>query len=251
VRALITPRAGCPIWRRASCQGAVIIKVPSSACPGPLILRWRDAPTPRTKSSAKLRLIVTALAMVGLAWCPRQRQPRALCWSKRRAGRSFRLGAAKEGAPGLSSRAVFNKRPSYGRFVLRSDAPPGLVPSGVLLEPPPAQRPPPRPTGRRHCARSFPPTTSALAPAPAAAPGLSRWAETRSRRPRPPFMGSPALTATSAPPALPRRSPASPCWQSGQLASGAHRWRRRGLFSTHPPRTAEAWRARRRRRGNL
>jgi len=108
--------------------------MPPSTRPGLLVLRWRDAPTPRTKSSAKLRLIVTALAAYGVFWCARLRQPRALWRSKRRAGRSFKLLAAKEGAPGYGRRAFFNERSSYGRFVLRSGAPPGLeswCPSGA------------------------------------------------------------------------------------------------------------------------
>lgn len=56
----------------------ILTQVPSAACPGPLVFAARVAPAPRTKSSAKLRVIVTALAAAGLAWCARLRQPRAL-----------------------------------------------------------------------------------------------------------------------------------------------------------------------------
>ena len=118
-------------------------------------LRLRDAPSPRTNSSAKLRLIVTALAAYGVARCPRLRQPRALFWSKRRAGRSFKLLAAKDGAQGYGSRAVFNKA-RHTEDSFSAPARPLALSLGVLLEPPPAQRPPPRPNGRRHCARNYP-----------------------------------------------------------------------------------------------
>jgi hypothetical protein len=56
---------------------------------------------------------------------------------------------------------------------------------GPLLEPPPAQRPPPRLNGRRHCARNSAHTAGALAPAPAAAPGCQQGARPVTRPARP------------------------------------------------------------------
>ena len=145
--------------------------------------------------AAKLRLIRHGACRARPSWCPRLRQPRALHWSKRRAGRSFKLGAAKDGAPALDSAPSSTSAPHTEDSLLRSGAPPGLFPSGVLLEPPPAQRPPPRPNGRRHCARNSqrPPARSRRRPPPRLAVNkeraLSRALQADGRAGRPPGRG--------------------------------------------------------------
>jgi hypothetical protein len=72
---VITTRAGLAnLVARVVPRARAQLTVPSAARPEPLSLRRRGAPLPRMESSAKLHLVVAALAGDGLAWCARPRR---------------------------------------------------------------------------------------------------------------------------------------------------------------------------------